>query len=314
MKRKAIIISVKGYKLTLQEKKLIKKELPWGLILFKRNIKNLNQLKSLVKDIKRSANHPNFPIMIDEEGGAVTRLSKIIRQNVTQKYFGDLYSIDNKIGKLVYNNYIDKISLILKEIGININTVPVLDVLRKNTNKIIGNRSFSKNPRVVKKLGQICVNQYQKNSIITVIKHIPGHGCATLDSHLATPKVNLSIKDLNKNDFYPFKKNKSLLAMTAHVLYKNLDKENVATFSSKIINQIIRKQIGYKGILISDDISMKALKYDIVTNALKAIRSGCNLVLYCSGVYKENNKLLKKVPFIDSFTKKKTTEIYNVLR
>jgi len=162
MKRKAIIISVKGYKLTLQEKKLIKKELPWGLILFKRNIKNLNQLKSLVKDIKRSANHPNFPIMIDEEGGAVTRLSKIIRQNVTQKYFGDLYSIDNKIGKLVYNNYIDKISLILKEIGININTVPVLDVLRKNTNKIIGNRSFSKNPRVVKKLGQICVNQYQK--------------------------------------------------------------------------------------------------------------------------------------------------------
>ena len=165
---------------------------------------------------------------------------------------------------------------------------------------------------MVKKLGQICVNQYQKNNIITVIKHIPGHGCATLDSHLSTPKINLIIKYLKKNDFYPFKKNKSLLAMTAHVLYKKLDKKNVATFSSKIINQIIRKHIGYKGILISDDISMKALKYDIVTNALKAIRSGCNLVLYCSGVYK-NSKLLKKVPFIDSFTKK-TTEIYNVLR
>ena len=131
---------------------------------------------------------------------------KIIRQNVTQKYFGDLYSIDNKIGKLVYHNYINKISLIFKEIGININTVPVLDVLRKNTNKIIGNRSFSKNPRVVKKLGQICVNQYQKNNIITVIKHIPGHGCATLDSHLSTPKVNLSIKDLKKMIFILLKK------------------------------------------------------------------------------------------------------------
>tara|TARA_B100000575_G_C23138074_1_gene661657 strand:+ start:2339 stop:3283 length:945 start_codon:yes stop_codon:yes gene_type:complete len=314
MKKKAIIISIKGFDLTIKEKNLIKKEKPWGLILFKRNIKSLSQIIELIKDIRKSSGDPKFPIMIDEEGGSVTRLSKIINHKLNQKLFGNIYRYNPEISENIYKHYINNLTNILNKVGININTVPVLDVTRDTTNKIIGNRSFSNDTKIVKKLGQICVKQYQLNKIGTVIKHIPGHGCTSSDSHLKMPKVDLKFNELNKVDFNPFKKNYSHFAMTAHILYSNLDNINVATFSKKIISQIIRKKIGFKGILISDDISMKALKYDLITNAKRSLTAGCNLVLYCAGNFKDCNKLIKKLPFIDKFTAKKTSEFYNFLR
>ena len=293
---------------------LIKNEKPWGLILFKRNIKSLRQVIELIKKIRKFSKDSKFPIMIDEEGETVSRLSKIINHNFSQKLFGDMYKDNPKVALIVYKNYINNLTVLLKKIGININTVPVLDVIRKKTHKIIGNRSFSNDPRIVKTLGQACVKQYKLNKLGTVIKHIPGHGCSTFDSHLKTPKVKLNYKDLNKIDFFPFKSNSSQFAMTAHILYSKIDKNNVATFSKKIISQIIRKKIGFKGILISDDISMKALKYDLVTNAKKSLIAGCNIVLYCAGNYKDSYKLIKEVPFIDKFTTKKTSEFYKFLR
>ncbi|MDC1151979.1 glycoside hydrolase family 3 N-terminal domain-containing protein, partial [Pelagibacteraceae bacterium] len=167
---------------------------------------------------------------------------------------------------------------------------------------------------IVKKLGLLTVKQCRANKIISVIKHIPGHGCSKFDSHFKKPQVNFNENFLNKNDFYPFKKNHAKLAMTAHILYKKIDNLNVATFSKKIINKIIRKKIGYKGIIMSDDISMKALNYDLITNAKKSLEAGCNLVLYCAGNISDNFKLIKSVPYIDKFTSKKTSEIYNILR
>ena len=314
MNKKAIIISIKGLKLSYNEKKLLSKENPWGLILFKRNIKSFKQITGLVRQIRKLTNDPKFPILIDEEGSSVSRLSDIINHTFSQKLLGDFYNINRKFCIKFYKDYIKNLTIILKRIGININTVPVLDVLRKNTNKVIGNRSFSNNPKIVKLLGKICTDQYKLNRIGTVIKHIPGHGCATLDSHLNTPKVSMNLIDLNKIDFLPFKLNRSLFAMTAHVLYKKIDPKNVATFSKKIITQIIRKKIGFRGILISDDISMKALKYDLVTNAKKSLLAGCNIVLYCGGKYKDSYELIKRVPLIDKFTAKKTSEFYKFLR
>ena len=314
MKKKAIIISIKGYNLSAKEQLLLSNEKPWGLILFKRNIKSLNQIIGLIKKIRKFSKDPKFPIIIDEEGKTVSRLRKIINHNVSQKLFGDIYKHNPKTAVIIYKNYINNLTFLLKKIGININTVPVLDVIRQNTHKIIGNRSFSNNPHIVKKLGQLCINQYKLNKIGTVIKHIPGHGCASLDSHLETPKVKLNYKELNKIDFFPFKSVSSQFAMTAHILYSKIDKDNVATFSKKIISQIIRKKIGFKGILISDDISMKALRYDLVTNAKKSLIAGCNIVLYCAGNYRDSYKLIKEVPFIDKFTSKKTSEFYKFLR
>ncbi len=314
MKKKAIIISIKGITLTNKEKLLLSKEKPWGLILFKRNIKSIKQIKNLINDIKRLTNDKKFPILIDEEGSAVTRLRGIINNNFNAGYFGNLYKLDKKIATALYKNYLKSLCDNLKNIGININTIPVLDVLRNNTNNIIGKRSFSKDKDIVRDLGKITISECHLNKIVTVIKHVPGHGCSTIDSHQAMPKVHLNIRTLNTIDFYPFKSTYSKLGMTAHILYSKIDSKNVSTFSKKIIQEIIRKKIGFQGILMSDDISMRALKYDLITNAKKSLSAGCNLVLYCAGNIKDNFKLIKSVPYVDQFTAKKTSEIYKILR
>ena len=313
MKKKAIIVSIKGTKLTSKEKLLLSKEKPWGLILFKRNIKSLIQTKKLTKSIRSYIKDKKFPILVDEEGFKVSRLRDLINHSIHANFFGDIYKINKFIAVKLYKNYLKSLTDDLKKIGININTIPVLDVLRKKTNPVIGNRSFSEKKEIVKNLGKITVKECHAKKIITVIKHIPGHGCSRADSHLITPKVNLNKKILDKIDFYPFKSTNAKLAMTAHILYSKIDSKNVSTLSKKIIKEIIRKKIGYKGILMSDDISMKALKDDLITNAKKSLSAGCNLVLYCGGNIKDNFKLIKSVPYIDKFTAKKTSEIYKIL-
>ena len=142
MKKKAIIVSIKGLKLTDREKKLLSNEYPWGLILFKRNIKSLIQIKLLIKNIRKLTKDRNFPILIDEEGSAVSRLGNIINHDISANYFGKLFSINKKLGIQIYKNYLNSLCNNLKNIGINVNTIPVLDVLRSNTNKVIGNRSY----------------------------------------------------------------------------------------------------------------------------------------------------------------------------
>ncbi len=314
MKIKAIIVSIKGTKLSSKEKLLLSKEKPWGLILFKRNIESLIQIKNLISSIKKNAKNKNFPILIDEEGATVSRLRNIYKYNIDPYYFGNLYKYDKKVAVNLYKHYLRSLCKNLKKIGVNINTIPVLDVLRKHTNKIIGKRSFSEKKEIVKYFGELTIKECHSKKIVSVIKHIPGHGCSSIDSHLNMPRVNLDEKTLNEIDFYPFKSSSAKLAMTAHILYSKIDFKNVSTFSNKLIKKIIRKKIGFKGILMSDDISMKALKYDLVTNAKKSLAAGCNLVLYCSGNIKDNYKLIKSVPYIDKFTIKKTSEIYKILR
>ena len=314
MKKKAIIVSIKGYKLSIKERELLSKEKPWGLILFKRNIKSLKQIQNLTKNIKKYTKDKKFPILIDEEGIEVSRLSKILNHNTNANLFGNLYEKNKQLAISLYKLYLINLCSTLRKIGVNINTIPVLDVSRKSTNSIIGKRSFSKKKEIVKHLGEITVKECHAQKILTVIKHIPGHGCSSKDSHLILPKVNLGEKILNKIDFYPFKSTSAKLAMTAHIQFSKIDPKNVSTFSSRLIKKIIRKKIGYKGILMSDDISMKALKYDLVTNAKKSLSAGCNLILYCAGNIRDNYKLIKSVPYIDKFTAKKTSEIYKLLR
>ncbi len=314
MKRKAIIVSIKGTKLSRLEKILFTKEKPWGVILFKRNLKTTHQIKKLTSQIRNITKDKRFPVMIDEEGENVSRLSDIIQHNFSANFFGNIMKIDRNLGSRFTKHYVNSLCKILKYLGININTIPVLDVLRTKTNKIIGNRSFSKDKKIVKRLGELTIKYLHSNKILGVIKHIPGHGFANSDSHKRLPKVLLSLNKLNQIDFFPFKSSKAKLAMTAHILYSQIDKKNPATLSKKIVNNIIRKKLKFNGILISDDISMKALKYDLLTNARKSLEAGCNLVLYCSGNTKDNFKLIRSLPYIDKFTSKKTSEFYKFLR
>ena len=314
MIRKAVIVSISGLVLTNEEINIIKKEKPWGVILFKRNILSEKQLINLTSSIKKIMKDKKYPILIDEEGGKVSRFSNFIdNSSYNQKYFGDIYKLNKKIGTALYKTYITNLSNILTKVGININTSPVLDLKKKHTHEVIGNRSFSSNPLAVNELGRLSVKFYKKNKIGTVVKHMPGHGSANLDSHFALPKVTDSFKKLKKNDFKCFKNTLSFFAMTAHILYAKIDKKNNATHSNIVLKKIIRKEIGFKGILISDDISMKALKYDILKNSNLALKAGCNLVLYCAGKTIETKKLLNEMPYIDKFTMKKTSEFYKFL-
>ena len=163
----------------------------------------------------------------------VSRLTDIFYHNINANYFGKIYEKDKNFSIAIYKSYLKSLCNNLQKIGININTIPVLDVLRNNTHSIIGKRSFSKNKEIVKYLGNITIKECHTQKIVTVIKHIPGHGCSTKDSHLTLPKVNLDERSLNKIDFYPFKNSSSKLAMTAHILYSKIDPKNVSTFSKK---------------------------------------------------------------------------------
>ena len=314
MIRKAVIISISGIILTQQEKFFFKNDKPWGVILFRRNIVSEKQVIKLTSSIRKIMKDRKYPILIDEEGGTVTRLSNIFNNsNYNQKYFGNIYSIDKKIGSAIYKNYIDLISAHLRNLGININTSPVLDLYKENAHKIIGNRSYSDNPAIVNELGRLCVSSYKKNKIASVIKHVPGHGKANSDSHFKLPIIKDNLNLLKKKDFKCFKNIKSHFAMTAHILYSKIDNKNNATHSKILIKKIIRKEIGFKGILISDDISMRSLKHDIVKNANLAHKAGCDLVLYCAGKSQEVKKLLKETPYINNFIMKKTSEFYKFL-
>ena len=311
--RKAFICGIKGTKLSKIEYQFIRKYKPWGIILFQRNIKNIDQAKKLTKSIKKIFKDPFYPILIDEEGGRVSRLKKIVDNSIfSGKFFGNLYRKDIKKFNLYYKVYIDQISYVLNLIGVNINTAPVLDLRRKSSHKVIGDRAYSNNKKIINKIGNITINLFHQNRIGSVIKHIPGHGLAKQDSHFKLPFIKHKLKFLEKRDFSTFKNKSSFFAMTAHIVFKSIDKNNCIT-QSKTGIEYIRNNIGFKNLIISDDISMKALKYSFNENVKKTFEAGCNLVLHCNGNLNEMNKLASIAPKVDRFILKKTSEFYKLL-
>jgi beta-N-acetylhexosaminidase len=311
--RRSFITGIKSTILSTKEKKFLQKYKPWGVILFSRNIISLKQSKKLTDQIKRLFKDINYPILIDQEGGRVNRLAKIFNADpLTAEFFGKLYLRDKKKFFNYYKIFIKQTSFLLKSIGANINTLPVLDVRSKGSSSVIGDRAFSKNPKIVSKIGDICIDHFHSNNIGTVMKHIPGHGLAKVDSHKLTPKVKKSLKYLIKNDFSTFTKKDSFFAMTAHVIYTDIDELNTATHSKKII-QLIRKNIKFKNIIMSDDISMKSLKSSIKVNTLKAFKAGCDLVLHCNGNIKEMSDVAINSPLISKFIIKKTSQFYKII-
>ena len=311
--RRSFIIGIKSKTLSTKEKKFIQKYKPWGIILFSRNIESLKQTKKLTEQIKNIFQDKNYPILIDQEGGRVNRLKKIfIAEPFTGEFFGKLYLKDKKKFFQYYKIFIDQTSSLLKSIGVNINTLPVLDIRRKGSSSIIGDRSFSKNPNIVSKMGDICISLFHSKKIGTVMKHIPGHGLAKVDSHQLTPRIKKNLNYLKINDFYTFKNKSSLFAMTGHIIYSKIDKLNTATHSNKII-QLIRNNIKFKNIIMSDDISMKSLKGTIVDNTIKAFEAGCDLVLHCNGNLKEMNDVAIHSPLINKFIIKKTSQFYRII-
>ena len=310
---RSFITGIKSTTLSVKEKKFLKNYKPWGIILFSRNIKSIKQTKKLTDNIKKIFNNNRYPILIDQEGGRINRFKKIINtQPLTGEFFGRLYLKDKKKFYHYYKIFIDQTSLLLESIGANINTLPVLDLRTKGASNIIGDRSLSNKTKIVSKIGDVCIENFHKNKIGTIIKHIPGHGLAKVDSHKLTPIIRKNLDYLIKNDFSAFKNKASLFAMTAHIIYHNIDRFNTATHSTKII-KLIRSNIKFKNILMSDDISMKSLKGSVKDNTLKAFSAGCDLVLHCNGNYKEMLIVANNSPFISKFIIKKTSQFQRII-
>ena len=310
---RSFVCGIKGKKLSDEERKFLINYKPWGIILFSRNIKSIKQTQILTNSIKKIFKNPNYPILIDEEGGRVTRLNRFIDNSIfTAKYFGDLYKVNKSKFKIYFSIYVKQISYLLRTLGININSVPVLDIKRVKSHNIIGDRSYSSNKKIVSEIGEICIKKFHNNRIATIIKHIPGHGLAKSDSHKKLPIIRNKVDYLLKNDFKTFKNKNSLLAMTGHLLFTNIDSANTATHSKKII-KLIRNKIGFKNLIITDDLSMKALRFPLKENVKKSFLAGCNLALHCNGNLKEMLIVAKNSPKIDKFIIKKTSQLSHII-
>ena len=311
--KRSFITGIKSTILSSIEKKFLIKYKPWGIILFSRNIKSIKQTKKLTDQIRAIFNDNKYPILIDQEGGRVNRLKKITNVDLlTSEYFGKLYLKNKKKFNQDYKTFITQTSDLLKLIGVNINTLPVLDLRSSGASNIIGDRSFSSNTKIVSKLGDICIDYFHMNKIGTIVKHIPGHGLAKVDSHKKTPTIKKNLNYLIKNDFSAFKNKESFFAMTAHIIYLDIDKFNTATHSINVI-KLIRNNIKFKNILMSDDISMKSLKGTIKDNTQRAFEAGCDLVLHCNANYEEMLVVANNSPLISDFIVKKTSQFYRII-
>lgn len=283
-----VIFGCSGPELTPDEFTFFKECNPFGFILFKRNCEDPLQLACLIEHLKETAARDDVPILIDQEGGRVARLKEPNWPSFPQQFvFGQKWaaSPQNAYEQAFENAY--QIGIMLHELGINVNCSPLLDVLTENTHKAIGDRAFSNDPEIVFELGKAYIEGYLKAGIKPVIKHLPGHGRATFDSHEDLPFISADLTDFKKTDFLPFQKISALYpdiwGMSAHIVYEKLDPDNPATQSKYVIQKIIREEIGFKGLLLTDDLSMKALKGDFKTRTQKALEAGCDIILHCNG-------------------------------
>lgn len=307
----AAIYGCSGERLTVEEKSFFRSVKPYGFILFARNCKNKEQIKQLVAEMREVAGHDNPAILIDQEGGRVMRLTPPIWRNVPPaSVFAALAESgrSDDAYRAVYANS-RLIAHDLAELGINVDCAPLLDVRAPGSHDIIGDRAFGADAAQVTFLGQAMSEGLMAGGVMPVIKHIPGHGRARADSHVELPVVEASADALAETDFAPFHNLRSMpYAMTAHVLYTALDADNVATFSPRII-KIIREKIGFSGLLMSDDFSMKALSGSFAERTKRAFAAGCDLALHCNGDMAEMVEIAAHTPGLSDFAKNKAAEI-----
>ncbi len=286
-----VIYGCEGLTLTPDEQKFFNKAQPLGFILFERNCQSPEQVKTLITQLKACVNHSDVPILIDQEGGRVVRLKPPhwLPRPAAKTLTSAQAAYDNALS----------MAQELSELGITVNCAPCADLLIEGADDIIGDRAFSADPTIVTEYSLAMLKGLEDGGITAVIKHLPGHGRAPVDSHEELPIVETSYETLKKTDFIPFKAlaaaSKSAWGMTAHVIYSDLDPVNVATQSSHVIDSIIRSEISFKGFLVSDCLTMKALSGTYAEKAQKSLAAGCDAVLMCKGTVQEFEDVAKGV-------------------
>lgn len=301
MKTRAFIAGCSGLTLTPDEIVFFREAAPWGFILFRRNIDNPEQVRALCAALRETVGREDAPILIDQEGGRVQRMGP----PHWPKYpsgatYGALHANDPLVQRELARLGARLIAQDLRAVGVTVDCLPVLDVPSPGAHDVIGDRAYGKTPEKVAVLGRAAAEGLLAGGVLPVVKHMPGHGRAGADSHLALPVVDASREELERHDFAPFRMLTDMpLAMTAHVVYTAIDPDRPATTSPIVIQDIIRGHIGYDGLVMTDDLSMKALSGSFRGKTEAAIAAGCDMALHCNGDMAEMTEVAEGAPILE---------------
>ncbi|SKA10897.1 glycoside hydrolase family 3 N-terminal domain-containing protein [Consotaella salsifontis] len=297
---KAWIAGCSGPRLASDEAAFFADERPWGFILFGRNVREAEELCDLSAALRAAVDRPDAPIFVDQEGGRVRRLRPpLVPDHPAPAVLGRLFALDREAGQRAAYLHGRILAIDLRRFGLNGDCVPCLDVPAPGSHQVIGDRAYGTTVEAVSALGRAAAEGLMAGAVLPVMKHMPGHGRGNADSHLDLPVVAASLEELEAVDFVPFKALNDLpCGMTAHLLFKALDPVRPTTVSPKVIGEVIRGAIGFDGLLMSDDLSMKALAGDIGDLAGAAIAAGCDVALHCNGDMSEMRKVASAVPVI----------------
>jgi beta-N-acetylhexosaminidase len=298
MNSRAFITGVSGPELDAAEREFIRAERPWGFILFKRNVETPTQVITLVRELRKAAGDPEAPVLIDQEGGRVQRLGPphwpVYPAGAA---FGVLYDIDPDLGLSAARLSARLIAADLIDLGVTVDCLPLADVPVPGADAVIGNRAYGTKPDKVAAIGRAVTEGLEQGGVLPVLKHIPGHGRATADTHFRLPVVDNSRAELERTDFAAFQPLADLpMAMTAHVVFSALDPAHPATTSATIVEQVIRGMIGFQGLLMSDDVSMNALAGSLAERSRAIFAAGCDMVLHCNGKFDEMRQVAAETP------------------
>jgi beta-N-acetylhexosaminidase len=297
----AFITGLAGLELTAREASVLRAVQPCGVILFARNVADPDQVRRLVEDARTAIDADDLLVLIDQEGGRVRRLRPPHwRELPAGAAYGEIYVEDPERALRMARLVARLTAADLRATGINTNCTPVLDVPVAGSHDIIGDRAYGRDPAQVAALGRAVAEGFMAGGVLPVIKHVPGHGRATADSHLALPVVDASRDELEATDFEPFRALAGLpAAMTAHVVFTAVDAGAAASVSKCVTDGIIRGSIGFGGLLMSDDLGMRALSGSVAERAAAVIAAGSDLALLCSGNLSETESVAAVVPKLD---------------
>src|SRR5450631_2353610 len=298
MSTRAFITGVSGLALTAAERAFIRSERPWGLIIFKRNIETRDQVANLIREFRSEVGEADAPVLIDQEGGRVQRFGPPNWPAYPPgAVFGALYDLDPELGLRAAWLSARLIAADLIETGVTVDCLPLADVPVAGADAVIGNRAYGTEPGKVVRIARAVTEGLEQGGILPVLKHIPGHGRATADTHFRLPEVDTSRSELERVDFAAFQPLADLpMAMTAHVVFSAIDPAHPATTSATIVTQVIRGVIGFQGLLMSDDVSMNALSGSIAERTRAIFAAGCDMVLHCNGKLDEMRDVARETP------------------
>ena len=294
---RAFICGCAGSSLTDDERAFLRRAAPWGLILFARNIQNRAQVKAIIEEFREISGRADAPVLIDQEGGRVQRL----RPPEWRRYpaAADFNAAPEQERACLVRQGARLIAQDLAEVGINVDCMPVIDVPAPGGHDVIGDRAYSDDPGLTALLGRAACEGLLDGGVLPVVKHMPGHGRAGADSHLALPVVSASRRAL-ETDFSTFQALSDMpIAMTAHVVYSAVDPDRPATLSPKVVSEVIRGEIGFDGLLMSDDLSMKALSGSFTEKTEGLFAAGLDMALYCWADLKEAEEVARAAPILD---------------